>query len=437
LPLGDEEPLDDDLSDAVLGTPGLADGDRERRLLEQVLHAAEEAARRESKIARLRRLLSRAREPVIVFTEYRDTLTRLRQALSGLRIQLSVLHGGQSATERDAVQRHFNATGGVLLATDAAAEGLNLHAACRFVVHFELPWSPGRLEQRAGRVDRIGQQRRVHEMALVASDTAERLVLVPLARRLARARRDLVAGAEAKSYLSEAAVAAAVLDGAVADLDGQGVAPPALYVEPPAALARTGAAEAERLAVLRSWRSASSARRRHRRSLPVTTVRAATIPGGLVAVYAMSLTSATGRLVHSELGAVHVCAGITPPRRAAVARQHAEDALHRDRGRLRQAVEHATSARLDEIAAAYIDAARRLAARERTLLEGLASASRQLLQAGLFDTRAADDHHRRLQSRSNSAAESDRRIGELAGSPPTRSLELVAMLLACRSAGRR
>jgi SNF2 family DNA or RNA helicase len=91
--------------------------------------------------------------------------------------------------ERMAAEEQFNRGGSLLLATDAAAEGLNLHARCRAVVHFELPWSPCRLEQRTGRVNRIGQSRVVHEIMLVAADTAERLVLAPLASRAARASR--------------------------------------------------------------------------------------------------------------------------------------------------------------------------------------------------------------------------------------------------------
>ncbi len=73
----------------------------------------------------------------------------------------AALHGGLSRTERRAVVDRFSSGAcAVLLATDAAGQGLNLHVACRVVVNLELPWSPTRLEQRIGRVDRIGQTRR-------------------------------------------------------------------------------------------------------------------------------------------------------------------------------------------------------------------------------------------------------------------------------------
>jgi superfamily II DNA/RNA helicase len=80
---------------------------------------------------------------------------------------------------------------GVLLATDAAGEGLNLQHACRVVINLELPWNPVRLEQRAGRVDRIGQHRTVHAFHLIAGETGEIRVLERLESRIALARQDI------------------------------------------------------------------------------------------------------------------------------------------------------------------------------------------------------------------------------------------------------
>src|SRR5262249_18335973 len=157
--------------------PGLSDPALGRRLLERIAATAGTAATAESKLRFLTRLLSRLGEPAIVFTEYRDTLERLRAALVGAGSDVTMLHGGLTAAERSRCQHRFNERGGILLATDAAAEGLNLHSRCRLVIQYELPWSPARIEQRTGRVDRVGQRRRVHEILLVADDTAERLVL--------------------------------------------------------------------------------------------------------------------------------------------------------------------------------------------------------------------------------------------------------------------
>ena len=76
----------------------------------------------------------------------------------------------------------------VMIATDAGSEGLNLQGRCRLVVNLELPWNPIRLEQRIGRVDRIGQTRTVHAINLLADGTAERTVLANLLRRIDRIR---------------------------------------------------------------------------------------------------------------------------------------------------------------------------------------------------------------------------------------------------------
>jgi superfamily II DNA or RNA helicase len=149
----------------------LADVDRDRRLLRTIGAAARSAAGRESKVAALTRLLRRVAEPVLVFTEYRDTL---RHVASAIDRPLVLLHGGMAADERrDALYAFRHGTAIVMLATDAAGEGLNFHDTCRFVINLELPWNPIRLEQRIGRVDRIGQRRRVHAVQLVAAGTAE------------------------------------------------------------------------------------------------------------------------------------------------------------------------------------------------------------------------------------------------------------------------
>jgi superfamily II DNA or RNA helicase len=172
--------------------PALGDQAAELRLLNAVADAADAAALAETKLACLKRLLrrlDRLRESAIVFTEYRDTLVQVRQALP---FDCAVLHGGLTRDERRAELARFT-TGcrSVLLATDAAGEGLNLHGTCRVVVNLELPWNPMRLEQRIGRVDRIGQERRVHVFHLIARGTGEARILDCLKGKLARARADI------------------------------------------------------------------------------------------------------------------------------------------------------------------------------------------------------------------------------------------------------
>jgi superfamily II DNA or RNA helicase len=191
LPLDDDEdPADAEPGDP-LGAPGLADGAAELAWLDTLASAAAEAACGHRKRHAIVRYLRRAGQPVIVFTEYRDTLDEVFRTLC-LTHRCVVLHGGLTPAERETSLEAFAAgRADVLLATDAAGTGLNLHARCRAVVDLEMPWNPVRLEQRAGRVDRIGQCRRVHVVHMVGHGTPEERVLARLAARARRARAAL------------------------------------------------------------------------------------------------------------------------------------------------------------------------------------------------------------------------------------------------------
>jgi superfamily II DNA or RNA helicase len=170
----------------------LRDPTLERRLLTSLAAAAEAAAARETKLSALRRLLKRITEPVIVFTEYRDTLATVADVARTIGRPVAILHGGLSRLERSAALQAFAAGGrAILLATDAAGEGLNLHRGCRTVINLELPWNPMRLEQRIGRVDRIGQDRTVHAFHLIAAGTGEHRLLADLRAKITRAQTDI------------------------------------------------------------------------------------------------------------------------------------------------------------------------------------------------------------------------------------------------------
>lgn len=106
-------------------------------------------------------------ERVIIFTEYRDTQKWLHDHLAsrGLKEQgrLELLYGAQDPEEREAVKAAFQfdpqeSPVRILLATDAASEGIDLQRHCHRLIHYEIPWNPNRLEQRNGRIDRHGQQ---------------------------------------------------------------------------------------------------------------------------------------------------------------------------------------------------------------------------------------------------------------------------------------
>lgn len=124
-------------------------------------------------------LLARGGVPrkIIIFTEHRDTLEYLRARITtqlGRADAVVTIHGGTRREDRKAACEQFshdpNAV--VLLATDAAGEGLNLHRA-HLMVDYDLPWNPNRIEQRFGRIHRIGQREVCHLWNLVASGTRE------------------------------------------------------------------------------------------------------------------------------------------------------------------------------------------------------------------------------------------------------------------------
>jgi superfamily II DNA or RNA helicase len=207
----DEQTPEDDEPVGDLAAPGM-EGRREREWLDCVLDAARRAAQHESKVARLSRLLVRAHEPAVIFTEYRDTARWLTAALQTLG-PVVLLHGGLSRIERQDVERQFRTgAANLLVATDAAGEGLNLHHRCRLVVNLELPWNPMRLEQRIGRVDRLGQARRPHAIHLVARATAEEHIVRRLVVRQERARLSVGGINDAVGAPREEDVAAAVME---------------------------------------------------------------------------------------------------------------------------------------------------------------------------------------------------------------------------------
>ena len=168
---------DDEEPDGVLAARGLADRAHERAWLGAIVEAAAVASRHERKLALVRRLLARTDEPLLLFTEFRDTLAWIARMIDRAT-RAELLHGGQTERERaDAIAAFSSGRARVLLATDAASLGLNLQQRCRLVVNLEVPWNPNRVAQRVGRLARIGQQRRVHALMLVSRGTGEEQVL--------------------------------------------------------------------------------------------------------------------------------------------------------------------------------------------------------------------------------------------------------------------
>ena len=136
-----------------------------------------------------------SREKIIIFTEHRDTLRYLAgriRAMLGNDDALVTIQGGMRREERRLVEERFKNEDAVsvLVATDAAGEGINLQRA-HLMINYDLPWNPNRLEQRFGRIHRIGQKTECHLWNLVARDTREGDVWTRLLEKLEKERRAL------------------------------------------------------------------------------------------------------------------------------------------------------------------------------------------------------------------------------------------------------
>src|SRR5262249_6594022 len=124
-------------------------------------------------------------EPALVFTLRLETAARLRELARSRGRSAECYVGALSRAERGAVVGRFNAGHlGLLIATDAGGEGLNLQQRCHVVVNYDLHWNPMRLEQRIGRVHRLGQRREVAVYNFALRDTIDDYVLQLLYQKI-------------------------------------------------------------------------------------------------------------------------------------------------------------------------------------------------------------------------------------------------------------
>jgi superfamily II DNA or RNA helicase len=416
LPFGfDEDPSDEATMPVA---PAFERPDEERSVLQRLLDATRSAQRTDPKMCVLRRIVRRVREPLIIFTEYRDTLDAIRNEIGGLR-RVTALHGGQTSHERkESVRAFTEGTADVLIATDAGSEGLNLHETCRLVLNLELPWNPIRLEQRVGRVDRIGQTRTVHAINLIADGTMERTVLASLLRRIDRIR------------MSEIDIAACVIDHAHPPQRSV----PAETCTQTIDLGAAARAEARRLWEARRIRNVQS--HLPDGAVPVTVVRAA--EAALIAFFRIRLVTRAGRLLENDL--VPIRLPINPPRRR-LNREEARslaESLMRNFGS--QLLGHACAHGHDRARTLAAEAALTVATaalREQEIARSAAARGLHFVQAGLFDTRALkqkwtrDERRNAILHQSADRAtllEADSNI-RLANDP-----ELVMLLIQCSQA---
>ncbi len=131
-------------------------------------------------------LLGRVAESVesgVIFTGYLETQREIGEYLSSLGFDVHLYHGGMGSEEKGRAIENFRSRGGFLVATDSGGEGLNLQFV-NTMVNFDLPWNPMRVEQRIGRIHRIGQLRDVYVVNLAYGDTVEEHILEILDKKI-------------------------------------------------------------------------------------------------------------------------------------------------------------------------------------------------------------------------------------------------------------
>lgn len=143
-------------------------------------------AKAEELIELIYKLQAEENEPdlkVLIFTEFVPTQEMLREFLVARGISVAILNGSMDMEDRKNVQEEFRGSARVLVSTDAGGEGLNLQFS-HVVINYDIPWNPMRLEQRIGRVDRIGQPKIVRAVNFVFEDSVEFRVREVLERKL-------------------------------------------------------------------------------------------------------------------------------------------------------------------------------------------------------------------------------------------------------------
>src|SRR5690625_4412738 len=148
----------------------------------------------EQKLRRLQQFLREENviggRKLVLFTEHKDTLDYLEKKLTHQGYEVQTIYGQKSVDERRKAQDEFAGNSQILLATDAAGEGINLQF-CNLLINWDIPWNPNRLEQRMGRIHRYGQKEEVYVFNLVAQNTREGSVMKRLLEKLDVIREQL------------------------------------------------------------------------------------------------------------------------------------------------------------------------------------------------------------------------------------------------------
>ena len=180
----------DDQIDVAVAFEALGD---ERKDVEALLFLARETeaqgtdAKAEALLEQIYKIQQEENDPelkVLVFTEFVPTQAMLADFLESRGFSVTTLNGSMDMEARGRAQRAFSGDIRILVSTDAGGEGLNLQF-CHIIVNFDMPWNPMRVEQRIGRVDRIGQPHIVRAINFVLEDTVEHRVREVLETKLA------------------------------------------------------------------------------------------------------------------------------------------------------------------------------------------------------------------------------------------------------------
>ncbi|WP_223814396.1 DEAD/DEAH box helicase [Roseicitreum antarcticum] len=180
----------DDQIDVAVAFEALGD---ERKDVEALLFLARETeaqgtdAKAEALLEQIYKIQQEENDPelkVLVFTEFVPTQAMLAEFLESRGFSVTTLNGSMDMEARGRAQRAFSGDVRILVSTDAGGEGLNLQF-CHIIVNFDMPWNPMRVEQRIGRVDRIGQPHIVRAINFVLEDTVEHRVREVLETKLA------------------------------------------------------------------------------------------------------------------------------------------------------------------------------------------------------------------------------------------------------------
>jgi len=203
MPEDERQKIIDDLEAVVASVDPIALKEEIVELGKMVIQAKELESREvETKLLRLKEVITEYgvfKDPkmkLLLFTEHKDTLDYLVDKLKEWGLDITQIHGGLKIGDRDTpgtriyAEREFREEAQVLVATEAAGEGINLQF-CWFMINYDIPWNPVRLEQRMGRIHRYGQENDCLILNFVSVNTREGRVLQKLWDRLKQIRNDL------------------------------------------------------------------------------------------------------------------------------------------------------------------------------------------------------------------------------------------------------